>query len=55
MNPDHEPTLAAIEQLAIAQGIPTGDADAYIADELRVPFDHYAPTSSYGARSRPTG
>ncbi|MBY5161485.1 hypothetical protein [Salsipaludibacter albus] len=41
MNHDHEPTLAAIEQLAIAEGIPQGDADAYVADELRVPFDHY--------------
>ncbi len=28
MSSEHEPTLAAIEQLAIAQGIPATDADA---------------------------
>ena len=41
MSNEHEPTLAAIEQIAIGQGIPATDADAYVADELRVPYDHY--------------
>ena len=41
MNTEHERTLAAIEQRALAQGVPPSDTDAYIADELRVPYDHY--------------
>ncbi|MBW3578867.1 MAG: hypothetical protein KY462_14230 [Actinobacteria bacterium] len=41
MNTEHERTLAAIEQRALAEGVPPSDTDAYIADELRVPYDHY--------------
>ncbi len=41
MNTEHECTLAAIEQRALAEGVPPSDTDAYIADELRVPYDHY--------------
>lgn len=41
MNTEHERTLAAIEQRALTEGVPPSDTDAYIADELRVPYDHY--------------
>jgi hypothetical protein len=41
MNTEHERALAAIEQRALTEGVPPSDTDAYIADELRVPYDHY--------------
>lgn len=40
-NTEHERTLAAIERQALAQGVPPEETDGYIADELRVPYDHY--------------
>lgn len=41
MTTEHEHVLAAIEQRALAMGLPVDEMDAHIADELRVPRDHY--------------
>ena len=41
MTPRHEQTLTDLERRAMASGVPVEEIDAYIADELRVPLDHY--------------
>ncbi len=41
MNPDHDHLLATLERRLLDDGVPPDDVDAAIADELRVPRDHY--------------
>ncbi len=41
MTTEHDEVLCAIERRAVAEGVALEDMDAHIADELRVPRDHY--------------
>lgn len=41
MTTEHQLALAAIEHRLLEQGVPGDEVDVHVADELRIPHDHY--------------